>query len=194
MIKPRILLLCTFAALLSSCLARKEKVVIDGAAVEGKVGSYFDTKAFFEQEVEALGDRSLIKVATNSQGQYDSTRLAEPDLAKELSFFLEFDLAHPSKVGRYSADTVNTGDGRIHLRYQASESDLKPFIVHVVQNEEDASILSVQIVDKPENVLFENSKELFYNAAEKAWNVQYSQQTSMQEAIFYHIDVETFSR
>lgn len=169
-------------------------MIIDGTAVECKGGNYFDTKAFFEQEVQVLGDRVLVKVATNSQGQYDSTQVAEPDLAKELSFFLEFDLAHPAKVGRYSADTVNTGDGRIHLRYQASESDLKPFTVHVVQQEEDATILSMQIVDKTENMLFENSKELFYDAANKAWNVRYSQQTSMQEAIFYHIDVETFSR
>lgn len=124
--------------------------------VTAKENDYFDTKAFFEKELEKLNtEEPIVTKRVTKDEEEESQTVTIKDWKTELTSFLEVDLKKPVYNGEFTIE--KEGSTEIY-RSQNPELDIQ----EVILLQKDGEIQEIQIRKQIGNLLYKTRENLVY--------------------------------
>lgn len=162
-----------------------------GAGLDQEEKSFFDLRAFFEEEIVRLqAENPKVKKEIEINGKQEQKTQEEVDFEKELAIFIRSDINKPAWRDKYGVDSVVVSNDLIRVDYVALDSTLKTRLLSI--EFEDAVVNKVMITNKTNSPLIQSQQQLTFEP-KKGYQISNQQDLSLSDDSSLRI-VATFER
>jgi len=149
--------------------------------------AYFDTKSFFENEMNRLKQQSLYLEKEMTFGDKQEVKLVDTvNWEEELAPFAAVDLLKPSYQGMLAVDSITLNEHQYKLVYTCDDKRVVLKRAEIVVDKQSSKPVVLLLIMKDDNTVYHSEKELQYYT-DSAFSIEGHQKIRMSEGVKYTI-------
>ena len=123
-------------------------------SVDNSNVAFFDLKGYFENEIETFNHKTL-KKTTSINGEGETKKMTEFDIAKEMKLFTKINLKNPAWQDKFKISQSESQEV-----YEALDEKLS--VRKVIVDKSGGEITKVSIISGSNNAVITKDKEMIY--------------------------------